>query len=292
VALLARGAALQAIRQDGLRVESSSAGSFTARVTASDDPDELGVADAVLVAVKAWQVAEVAERIRPLLGASGIALPLQNGLEARDHLARALGDDRAAAGLCYLFAFQERPGVIRHNGPLPSALFGEWSGASSERLEKLCATLKSAGIAASVSTSIRAALWEKALFVESLGAVGAVLRLPVGAWRAQAEPRALLEGAMRETWSIARAQGLALDERAIAEAMKRADSLPADATASMQRDIVAGRLSELDDQTGAILRAAESVKVDAPIHRFLLACLLPHERIARAADRSGTPARQ
>ena len=81
----------------------------------SDDPKTLGPVDAVLVAVKSWQVSEVAPSLRPLLAAGGFAVPLQNGLEARDRLAAALGADRVVGGLCHMFSWIERPGVVRQS---------------------------------------------------------------------------------------------------------------------------------------------------------------------------------
>ena len=282
VAFVARGAHLQALREQGLRIEGA-VGSFTvATPDASDDAGKLAPADVVLLAVKSWQVAEVAPSLLPLIGARGFVVPLQNGLEARDRLSAALGADRVTGGLCHLFAWTERPGLVRQSGPTPSVTVGEWSGGGSERLEQLCAALAAAGVTATIAPRIDAAVWEKALFVEALGAVGAAVRLPVGAWRAQPESRALLAAAMRETDAVARAGGVELGQAAIDRALARIDALPAEGTASMQRDLAAGRPSELDDQTGAIVRIAAQRAVDVPVHRFLLGCLLPHERAARA----------
>jgi len=90
VAFVARGAHLEAIRRDGLRVESI-AGDFVVQpAEASDDPARLGAADAVLVAVKAWQVPEAALALRPLLTGDSVVVPLQNGVEAADQLATIL----------------------------------------------------------------------------------------------------------------------------------------------------------------------------------------------------------
>jgi 2-dehydropantoate 2-reductase len=65
--------------------------------------------------------------------------------------------------------------------------------------------------------------------------------------------------------------------------MARYDELPPAATASMQRDVMAGRPSELLEQTGAVVRLGEQAGVDVPVHRALLALLLPQEHAARGA---------
>jgi 2-dehydropantoate 2-reductase len=67
-------------------------------------------------------------------------------------------------------------------------------------------------------------------------------------------------------------------------ALATLDRLPADATASMQRDIQAGRPSELGDQTGAVVRLARESSVPTPAHAFILASLLPQEQVARRSD--------
>jgi 2-dehydropantoate 2-reductase len=59
--------------------------------------------------------------------------------------------------------------------------------------------------------------------------------------------------------------------------------VPADATTSLQRDLVAGRPSELPDQCGAVVRLGRTVGVDTPLHDIVFHCLLPQERAAREA---------
>jgi 2-dehydropantoate 2-reductase len=285
VAFVARGASLEALRDRGLSVNSPR-GIFHLRdVEVSDDPAALAPADAVLVAVKGWQVREVAPRLAPLLRPDGFAVPLENGVEAADELARALGEDRVAGGLCHMLAWLEAPGAVRHVGELLRVTMGERRGGGSARLDHLARALRAASADAVVADDIAAATWEKFLFISSFGGVGAVTRSPVGAYRAVPETRALLVAAMEEVAALARARGVRLATDAVARAMATVDQLPADATASMQRDIQAGRPSELGDQTGAIVRLARESSVPTPVHGFLLASLLPQERAARRASK-------
>jgi 2-dehydropantoate 2-reductase len=134
-----------------------------------------------------------------------------------------------------------------------------------------------------IPESIQAALWQKLLYVEPLGAVGAVARATAGEIRAVPETRRLIEAAMEEIVALARARGVMLDPALPSQALKRIDALPAGATASMQRDILEGRPSELDLQTGTVVRFAEESGVEVPVHRTIYAALLPSERRARKA---------
>jgi 2-dehydropantoate 2-reductase len=86
---------------------------------------------------------------------------------------------------------------------------------------------------------------------------------------------------MAEIVVVARAQGSVLAEDAMARAFAIIDGSPAEATASMQRDILVGRPSELGSQIGVVVRRAQESKVAAPIHAMLYASLLPQERRAR-----------
>ncbi len=282
VAFIARGQHLEAIRRDGLRVESP-LGNFTVHAPASEDPAALGKADAVLVAVKTWQVKEVAPRLRPLLGPATVVVPMENGVEAADELAAALGPGPVVGGLCHVLTWITAPGAVRHAGFTPRVTMGEASGGKSERLERLAAALRSAGMEATVTSDIRTALWEKFLVIDPLGSVGAASRATAGEMLAVPETRALLVAATREVEAVGRARGAKLAAGAVERTLGWVKGLPPDATASMQRDVVGGRPSELHEQTGAVVRLGHAARVPVPVHETLYGALLPQERRARAA---------
>jgi 2-dehydropantoate 2-reductase len=282
VAFVARGAQLAALREGGLRIESPRGAFQLARVEASDDPAQLRAADAVLVAVKSWQVAEIAPRLGPLVAPGGFVVPLENGVDAAPALVRALGEGRVAGGFCAMLAWLESPGFVRHAGEVLRVVVGERSGGGSPRLERLVERLNAAKIDASIAPDIEAALWEKFLFIAAFGGVAAACRVPAQAVRSTPETRALLTAAMEEIAQLARARGVRLGESAVRNSLAMVDALPAGATASMQRDIQAGRPSELQDQLGAVVRLASEAGVATPTCACLLAVLLPQELAARA----------
>jgi 2-dehydropantoate 2-reductase len=282
VRFVARGRHLEAIRARGLRV-SSVDGDFTihpARV--SDEPAELGVVDVVLVGVKAWQVPDAASAMRPLVGERPVVVPLQNGIEAPDQLAAVLGKERVLGGLCRVLAFLDGPGHIRHTGVTPSITFGELDGSRTDRVESLLqAFARTRGIVADVPPDIRVALWTKFLFITALGAVGALARAPIGVVRSESKSRQLLQRALEEIQMVALRNGIALPENTADKTLAYIDSLPEGGTASMQRDIMEGRPSELEAQVGAVVRLGERLGVPVPVHRMIYETLLPLERRAR-----------
>jgi 2-dehydropantoate 2-reductase len=281
--VIARGAHGEAIRRDGLRVDSPG-GAFTVRVDVVERPADAGPADAALVAVKAWQVAEVAPSLAPALAAGGVAVPLQNGVEAAGTLAAALGDERVAGGVVAVLAWIERPGAVKLVGSAPRLRIGERGrrGRSpSPRLEALAAALRGAGVGVEIVADVEAASWEKFLLIEPWGTIAAAARAPWGVVRSVPETRALHLAALEELAALARARGVAIAADAVARTLAFLDGVTPEATASMQRDLGAGRPSELDDQTGAVVRLAREVGVAVPVHEHLYAALAPQERAAR-----------
>jgi 2-dehydropantoate 2-reductase len=282
VVFIARGLQLEALRTGGLRVDSIE-GDFTVpRVQAADDPHQVGTVDVVLLCVKAWQVAEAARALSPMLGPKGCVMPLQNGVEAPATLAAELGREKVLGGLCSLIAFVVEPGHVRHAGGKPFIKFGELDNRRSERVVRIHRAFeRTRGLTVEIAPNIEAAMWEKFLFIATWGGVGALTRAPVGIIRAQPGTRKILQQVMMEIVEVARAQGVDLPPDAPATALALLDEMPAEGTASMQRDLVAGLPSELESQTGAIVRLGRAVGIDTPVNSLIYEILLPQELQAR-----------
>ena len=248
---------------------------------ATDDPASVGVVDVVLVAVKAWQVPEAAKHIQPLVGPETIVVPLENGVEAPSQLAAVLGAQHVLGGLCRIVSFIAGPGQIRHAAMEPYVAFGGLDNRPSERAQRLRQAFERAEVAAEIPANIQVALWEKFLFIVSISGVGAVTRAPAGVTRSLPQTRQMLEQALREALAVGQAQGIPLPDEAVARIMAVFDSTAAGSTSSMQRDIMSGRPSELDYQTGTIVRLGQEAGVATPVHSFIYQSLLPQERRAR-----------
>jgi len=140
-----------------------------------------------------------------------------------------------------------------------------------------------AGVETTIAVDIHAALWMKFLFIASFSGVGAVANAPAGTLRSDPELRTKMLQAMKEIYELAYACNIKLPPNAIETAMAGIDALPEDATSSMQRDIAAGKPSELESQNGAVVRMAGESGVAVPTHDFIYATLKPLEQKARAA---------
>jgi 2-dehydropantoate 2-reductase len=281
VVFIARGDHLKAIRETGLRVDSTRGDFHLHPAEATENPADVGPVDAVLVAVKAWQVPDAARAMLPMLGLDTFVVPLENGVEAASQLSAVLGEARVLGGLCRIFSYIVTHGHIRHGGAEPSVAFGELDNRVSERAIRLKEAFQKAGVAVEIPQDIHVAIWQKFLFISSLSGVGAVTRAPVGILRSIPETRTMLEEAMREVFTVARARGIQLPDSTLTKTMSFVDALPPEGTASMQRDIAEGRPSELESQNGAVVKLGREAGIATPVHTFIYHALLPSEMRAR-----------
>jgi 2-dehydropantoate 2-reductase len=273
VSFVARGAHLEAIREEGLLV-SSVAGDFVVRnASATSDPADIGPVDFVLLGVKTWQVPGVAATIAPLMGPETGVVTTQNGVEAPGQVAAVVGESAVLPGVAKVFASIEGPGHIQHSGGPGSLSLAEWDNHPSERVDRLREALTGAGIPSPVPQDIWVELWAKVVFVEPFGALGAALDATIGELRTSDSRRGLLEDAMREVEAVARARQVALPEDIVARTLDFIDQQPPDGTSSLQRDLVAERPSELDAWVGALVRLGTAAGLPVPLHRLLLEVL-------------------
>ena len=282
VVFIARGDHLKAIREHGLSIESLAGDVIAHPTLATNDPAEVGPVDAVLLGVKAGQVLDAAAALRPLLGPDTPVVPLQNGVDASFQIAEALGPEHAVGGLCKLICSVTGPGRIQHAGVDPYIAFGELDGTRSDRMRRLHDAFTNAvGLTAEVPDNIQAEIWKKFIFIASFSGIGSITRAPLGVFRKIPETRQMLIDALREVWCVAVAHQIDLPESSVDATLAFMDTLPEAGTASMQRDIMEGRPSELHEQNGAVVRRGSAVGVATPIHSLIYFSLLPQEMKAR-----------
>src|SRR6478735_8820627 len=222
VVFVARGEHLKAMRSNGLRLETPKGDTVIHPVEATDDPAAATGADVVLLGVKAWQVPDAAQALRPLVGRGSFVVPLQNGVEAASQLSAVLGADHVVGGLCGTLSWVAGPGHIRSRsaGGNNFIKFGELDNRRSERVERLHDAFARAAVSVEVPANIVKALWDKFLMVTSFGGVGAIARAPIGVTRSVPETRQLLEKCLEEVVAVARARKIEMSTTAIADTMK------------------------------------------------------------------------
>jgi 2-dehydropantoate 2-reductase len=276
VAFIARGRHLAALRENGLTVESAVGPVQSMRVVATDRPAELAPVEVVMFCVKLWDVEAGAAAVAPLAAAGALVIPLQNGVESHQMLARAVGAERVACGVAQIGAVIKAPGVIAHTGTLAKLRVGALVGGPPPLLREFVAAGKAAGIDIDHVDDIRRALWEKFVFLVAMSGATALARQPIGVVRADADLRAVIVASMRETLAVAATQGVVFDEKFVDRQMTFADGLPAQMRTSMLNDLVAGNRLEAPWLAGAVARMAAAAGVPAPVNATIYAALKPY----------------
>ena len=275
IAFIARGAHLKAIKEHGLSIKSPYGDFNLFPVQATDKSEEAGTFDYVIVAVKHYHLQDAVSDMKPLVSSQTTVIPLLNGVDAHEHLIRALGTGPVVGGLSSIVSMIESPGVIRHESQLRRIIVGELDGHKSKRVERMIQAWVDCGIEAIHSDDILTAIWTKFLFIASFGGVSSLSRAAAGEILNNPETRNLLIQAMREVEALARVQEIALAPDIVQETMSFIEGLEPTATSSMQRDVASGRPFELEAFSGTILRLGRKFGVPTPVHTIIYALLRP-----------------
>jgi len=282
VVLIARGAHLRAIQAHGLLVESPTGGFHLMPSIATDRPEDVGVVDAVLLGVKAWDVRTAAAAIRPMIDATTGVLTLQNGVEVPTEVAEVLGPAHVMVGVASVRSLIAAPGRLRHLGGVnPNLTLGEIDNCSSARVEHIRTALAKVQVTVHVPEDIQAWLWWKFVASATMGGLGAVTRVPTAVWRQIPEVRGMVERAAQEVVAVARARGVQLAADVIEQLQRVIDALPPGIMTSMAEEIIGGRPSELEYWSGAVVRLGREAGVATPLNEVIYYSLLPQERQAR-----------
>lgn len=276
VATIARGAHLDAIRRDGLKLVSG-AGDVTVRPwIATDDTAEVGPVDAVFLGVKGWSLDAAMEACRPMLGPDTVVVPFLNGVEASDRLAETLGAAHAANGMAQISTTISAPGVITQTGSFNSFVFAERDSRPSPRIDALRKALEDAGVPAPATEDVEAAVWQKFVLFSAMSGVTAAARCRVDDIRATQVLQDTFRAAAEETAALGRARGVALSDAVVDRVMSVLAGLPGEMRASTAIDLERGNRLETPWITGAVVRLSEAAGLACPVNRTLLAVLTPH----------------
>jgi len=284
VAFVARGAHLDAIRREGIRIENEPQGDLrVAGVRASADPAELGPADLVIVSVKLWDTEAAARQIQPIVGPDTAVLSLQNGVIKDDILRGIFPEKSIMGGVAYVATHIARPGVIHQTGTMQRIIVGEYDGRVSDRARSLHEALLGSGVTAELSSDVRRSIWEKYVFLVGLSAATTTTRRPLGAVLENPRSKAFLLEIMREVVRVGRAKGVALPEDHAEQRLAFAATLPYDMTSSMAHDLERGNRLEVDWLSGGVVKLGREAGVATPANEAVCAILSVHANGRAAA---------
>lgn len=281
VTMIARGKHLEEIKKNGLEVESINGDFEVQPALATDNLAEIPTPDVVILGVKSWQIQEVAKQLKPVVSTETMILPLQNGANNVEKLLEILPKKNVLAGLCHIVSFVEKPGMIKHVSFEPRITFGEIDNSNSKRIQQLKSVFNKAEITNLNPKNIQLEIWKKFLYIATVSGLGGLVRVSIDKIRESEYLYDLLQKAAQEVKLVGNAKGIPLAGEHLEKTFEIIQNQPAGTTASTQRDIMAGRPSELENFNGFIIKEAEKLKISTPINKMIYECLLPMEVEAR-----------
>jgi 2-dehydropantoate 2-reductase len=276
VTFVARGAHLDALRKNGLRIEGGADPIALPKVKATDDPGSVGPVEIILFAVKLGDTESAARTLLPCIGPDTGLISFQNGVQKDDMLRPIVGDKALLGGVSYVSAAIKEPGIIAQTGAIQGLVFGEFDGRPSKRAEDFLADCLAGGIDAKISPDINRVIWEKFVFLAAVAGTTTSMRAPVGAIRENPMTRQFLRGLMQEIVDVGRARGVTFAPDFVEKRMAFADTLPAGMIASMYHDLQSGKPLELPWLNGGVVDLGADVNVPTPLNRAVRDILMLH----------------
>lgn len=291
VSLVARGAHLEAMQKNGLRVITP-VREYHLPVAATDNPENLPAQDIIIIASKAYSLSEIAPHVPTLLHASSILIPVCNGipwwfllglkgrlenrrircLDAQGIIGEHIPFEQVIGGVIYMAAALREPGVVTSNAP-PRFMIGEPTGDVTERVSRFDRICCEAGFKDAMTTNIRGEIWHKLSWNIVFNPLSVITGMNSGQLARDTGARRTAFAMVTEMQHVGDALGLdvTLDpERQIYLAEKAGHHKP-----SMLQDYEAGKRIEIDAIVGAMVEIAEMLSIAVPhieeIYRALAA---------------------
>ena len=273
VSFIARGAHLEAMKNNGLKIEGPDEAFVIDPIQATSDPRDIGPVDFVIFCVKLWDTEAAGEQCRDLVGPDTAVLSMQNGVAAEPILSGILGSQHVMGATSEIGANIIEPGLVRRFTPFAAIRFGEFDQHRSKRSIQFSEAITAAGLSAEHVDSISLTIWDKFLWLVGASALNCVTRQPFGPVREDPDTRALLRQIMEEVMSVANAKGISLTNENIEARLDYIDNLPGQAKVSMALDLERGNRLELPWLSGAAIRMGRELNVPTPANNVIYAAL-------------------
>jgi 2-dehydropantoate 2-reductase len=270
VTLVARPQHVEAIRRDGLRMQTLVFDEHVPVRAAADAAAAAG-ADLVLFSVKSMDTEAAGRQLQPHLGPDTLVLCLQNGVDNADRLRAVLPGQEVAAAVVYVATEMAGPGHLRHHGR------GELVIEPARGSETVAQAFAAAGVPTDISANVRGALWLKLILNCAYNAISAIARKPYGECVGSEGVRDVMHDVVDECLAVAKAEGVVVAGDAHAAVHKLVESMPAQFSSTAQ-DLARGRPTEIDYLNGLIVRRGEALGLPTPANRVLWALVKLMER--------------
>ena len=268
VTFIARGTHLKAIKEKGLRIIRPKDEFVINPAQAFDFESYSGNPDAIFVCVKGYSLDSVIPHLKMIADEHTIIIPVLNIFGTGGMMQNHFPDTLVTDGCIYVAAQIREPGCIQMNADILRVIFGVRDKADHrEDLKDIEADLNESGIEGILSDNIARDSLLKFSYVSPQGACGLYYNVPAGEIQKPGEIRECFAGLVREIDSLAQAMDISFEEDIVKRNLDILDSLSENATTSLQRDVMAGRESEIDGLIYEVVRLADRYGVGVPIYK-------------------------
>ncbi len=274
IIFIARGANLEAIRVNGLKLVTGETEMIVYPDIVTDTPQGLGPIDLILCCTKTYHLEESVRSFAHNITAETLILPLFNGVDHAQKIRDIFPEATVLDGCIYIVSKLLSPGVIKQSGNFYSLHFGS-STLSSERSSFLDKLFSDADIPAVNEKDIEQRLWNKFLFISPIATYTTALNISIGRILESPEHSSALKELMAEIILLAQKKGISLPADTIAANFEVMAKLPYEATSSMQHDFTNGRQTEVEALTGYIVREARQFDLSLKKYETFYQQLVP-----------------
>ncbi|MBR5088728.1 MAG: 2-dehydropantoate 2-reductase [Ruminiclostridium sp.] len=274
VTFIARGDNLNALRSRGLKVIRPNDEFTLDHVKASELKSYNETPDVIFVCVKSYSLDALIPELQRIADKNTIIIPILNVFGTGGMMQKHFPDTLVTDGCIYVAAQIKEPGCIQMNGDILRVIFGVRDRSEyRDELKEIEADLNESGITGILSDNIVRDALLKFSYVSPQGACGLYYGVPAGKIQKPGEIRECFAGLVHEIETLALAMDIHFEEDIVNRNLDILDTLVPSATTSLQRDIAAGNLSEIDGLIYEVLRLADKYNVEAPIYRKIAAAL-------------------
>ncbi len=274
VTFIARGEHLKAMQEKGLRIVRPKDEFTIAPVKASELSDFEGKADVIFVCVKGYSLDSIMPDLKRIADEHTVIIPILNIFGTGGMMQPNFPDSLVTDGCIYVAAQIKEPGCIQMNGDILRVIFGVRDRADyRDDLKEIEADLKESGIEGGLTDNIARDALLKFSYVSPQGACGLYYDVPAGDIQKPGEIRDYFAGLIKEIDELAQAMDIHFEEDIVKRNLNILDSLAPTATTSLQRDVMAGRASEMDGLIFEVVRLADKYGVDVPLYKKVAAKL-------------------
>lgn len=221
--------------------------------------------DLIILTVKGFSLEAVLEEFAPAVGEETMILPVLNGMRHLEVIQQRFGHHRALGGLCRINATLGEQGQVRQMTAMHEITYGEVDGQRSSRVVKIDEVLQDAGFTARLSEAIVSEMWEKWLFLSSLGGITCSMRGNIGQVARAEGGEQFATAFIQEVVSIVVAGGYQERPHITAHTIKELTRKESVQTSSMYRDMSQGLPVEADQILGDLVAISAKAGLTTPL---------------------------